>query len=127
MRLVASVHVTLDGVMRAPEEWSLQFFDEQAERHSVDDLVAADALLMGRVTYEGFFGYWPSATDPEARRMNALPKYVVSSTLEDAGWNNTTVISGDVARQIKALKNQPGRDILLLASADSLTASEPRT
>ncbi len=118
MRVVASVHVTLDGVMGSPDEWSLPFVDEEAERHSVGDLVAADALLMGRVTYEGFLEYWPSATDPEAERMNGLPKYVVSSTLKDAEWNNSTIIAGDVVSQIRGLKAQPGGDILLLASAD---------
>ena len=118
VRLIASVHVTLDGVMGAPDEWSLQFVDEEAERHSADDLVAADALLMGRVTYEGFLEYWPSATDPEAERMNGLPKYVVSNTLEHLEWNNSTLIAGDVASQIRRLKDQPGGDILLLASAD---------
>jgi len=118
MRVVALVHVTLDGVMGAPEEWSLQFVDEEAERLGVDELVAADALLMGRLTYEGFLDYWPSATDPEAERMNALPKYVVSSTLEEVEWKNSSLISGDVVRRIQGLKDQPGGDMLLLASAD---------
>jgi dihydrofolate reductase len=118
VRLVATVHVTLDGVMEAPEEWSFEFFDEESERHSLDELVAADALLMGRVTYEGFLEYWPSATGAIAERMNALPKYVVSSTLKEVDWNNSTLIASDVASQIRGLKNQPGGDILLLASAD---------
>lgn len=104
--------------MGAPEEWSFDFFDEEAERHSLDELVAADALLMGRVTYEGFLEYWPAATGAIAERMNALPKYVVSSTLEEVGWNNSTLIASDVASHIRGLKNQPGSDILLLASAD---------
>jgi len=118
VRVVASAHVTLDGVMGAPEEWSLQFVDEEAERLGVDDLVAADALLMGRVTYDGFLEYWPSATDPEAERMNGMPKYVVSNTLEQVEWSNSTLIAGDVTRRIQELKDQPGGDVLLLASAD---------
>lgn len=118
MRLVASAHVTLDGVMGAPEKWSFQFFDEDSERQSLDELVAADAVLMGRVTYEGFVEYWPSATDPIAERMNALSKYVVSTTLKDVEWNNSTLIADDVPSEIQRLKNQPGGDILLLASAD---------
>lgn len=118
MRVVASVHVTLDGVMGAPEEWAFQFVNDEDERYSASELASADALLMGRVTYEGFFGYWPSATGPEAERMNGLPKYVVSSTLEDVEWSNSTLISGDVNSQIRALKDQPGGDMLLLASAD---------
>ena len=118
MRLVASVHVTLDGVMGSPEQWSLDFFDEESERHSLDELVAADALLVGRVTYEGFLEYWPSATGPIAERMNAQPKYVVSSTLRDPEWHNSTLITDNVAGQVQGLKNQPGGDILLFASAD---------
>jgi len=104
--------------MGAPEEWSLQFVDEESERLGAADLGAADALLMGRVTYEGFVDYWPSATDPEAERMNGLPKYVVSNMLEEVGWNNSTLIAGNVAERIRELKSQPGGDILLLASAD---------
>jgi len=118
VRVVASVHVTLDGVMGAPEEWAFQFVNDEDERYSASELASADALLMGRVTYVGFFGYWPSATGPEAERMNGLPKYVVSSTLEDVEWSNSTLISGDVNSQIRALKDQPGGDMLLLASAD---------
>ncbi len=118
MRLVASVHVTLDGVMGSPEAWSLDFFDEESERHSLDELVAADALLVGRVTYEGFLEYWPAATGPIAERMNALPKYVVSSTLREPKWRNSTLIAEDVASQVRELKNHPGGDILLFASAD---------
>jgi dihydrofolate reductase len=102
-RLIASVQVTLDGVMGAPEEWALPFVDEESERRGVADLAAADALLLGRVTYEGFLGYWPSATDPEAERMNAMPKYVVSRSLRKVEWNATLIAGGD---------------ILLLASAD---------
>jgi dihydrofolate reductase len=116
-RLIASVQVTLDGVMGAPEEWALPFVDEESERRGVADLAAADALLLGRVTYEGFLGYWPSATDPEAERMNAMPKYVVSKSLRKVEWNST-LIAGDAAIEIRRLKSEPGGDILLLASAD---------
>lgn len=118
MRLVALVHVTLDGVMGSPEEWSLPFVDEEAERHSSGELAAADALLMGRVTYEGFLEYWPTATDPQAKLMNGLPKYVVSNTLQATEWSNATIVAGDVVSRIRELKAQPGGDILLLASAD---------
>ena len=104
--------------MGAPEEWSFQFVEEEGERHAVDELRAADALLMGRVTYQGFVAYWPTSTDPEAEHMNAAPKYVVSATLEDLQWNNSSLISGDVAQQVEALKREPGGEILLLASAD---------
>ena len=117
-RLVASVHVTLDGVMGAPEEWALEFFDDESERHSLDELVAVDALLLGRVTYEGFLAYWPTATGAIAERMNALPKYVASTTLQDLAWQNSTLIAGDVGRAVAELKRRPGGDILLLAGAE---------
>lgn len=118
MRVVAAVHMTLDGVMGAPEDWAFQFVNDEDERHSAAELADADALLMGRVTYEGFVGYWPSATGPEAERMNRLPKYVVSRTLEHVEWSNSSLIVGDVNSRVRELKDQPGGDMLLLASAD---------
>lgn len=124
-RLIASVHVTLDGVMESPEEWSFQFFDEEAERHSLDELRAAGALLIGRITYEGFAGYWPTATDAIADHMNGLPKHVVSTTLDDLRWNNSHLISNDVATEVARLKQQSGGDILLFASADLANTLRP--
>ena len=118
MRVVASVHVTLDGVMGAPEEWSFQFFDEESERHSREELVAAEGLLLGRVTYQEFLEYWPSATDPIAERMNALPKWIVSTSLKTVEWSNSTLIAEDVVGQIQGLRSREGGDVLLLASAD---------
>jgi len=117
-RVIASVHVTLDGVMGAPEEWSFQFFDEESERHAADELLAVDALLMGRVTYQEFAEYWPSATDAIGERMNAVPKYVASTTVRDFEWRNCTLLAEDAARAVAELKEQAGGDILLLASAD---------
>ena len=113
--------VTLDGVMEAPDEWAFPFVNEELERWALDELLASDALLLGRVTYEGFAEFWPSATDEIglADRMNGLSKYVVSTTLhEPLNWNNSTLIKGDVAEEVSALKQQPGQDILVLASAD---------
>jgi dihydrofolate reductase len=77
-----------------------------------------DALLLGRVTYEGFAAAWPSMTDEVgfAEKMNSMPKYVVSGTLRDPQWNNSTVLSGDLAQEIAALKQAPGGDILVAGS-----------
>lgn len=117
MKLLASVHLTLDGVMGAPEEWAFDRIDEESGRLSADELSSAAALLMGRRTYEGFVTYWPSSTDPEAERMNGLPKYVASRSMTTAEWN-ATLLTGDVTEQVRELKERPGGDLLLLASAD---------
>ena len=120
-KVIASSMVTLDGVMEAPDEWAFQFLDEGLDKWALDELFASDALLLGRVTYQGFADYWPSANDEVgfADRMNGLPKYVVSTTLgEPLGWNNSTLIRENVADEVSNLKQQPGQDILVLASSD---------
>jgi len=128
-RVVASEFVSLDGVMEDPS-WTFQFGSEEQEEFKFDELFAADALLLGRVTYEGFAAAWPNmmeqyegprrgALGEFTDRMNNLPKYVVSTTLEDPlEWNNSTVIKGDVAEEIATLKQQPGQDILIGGSGD---------
>jgi dihydrofolate reductase len=113
-KLVISTYMTLDGVMAAPEEWEL--WSDEHEQYAWEQLLASDALLMGRKVYEGFAGSWPSRDGEFADRMNALPKFVVSSTLEAAGWNNTTIISRDVPEGVAELKRQPGRQILMYGS-----------
>ena len=119
-KLIVSEFVTLDGVMEAPEKWSFQFWSEEAGKFKFDELFAADALLLGRVTYEGFAAAWPSQTDEQGfgDRMNSLPKFVVSKTLEKLEWNNSRLIKGDIAQEISRLKQQPGQDILVFGSAD---------
>jgi dihydrofolate reductase len=86
MRLVATEYVSLDGVFEEPGRWSGPFFNEEAAQVKWDELQASDALLLGRKTYEGFAAAWPSMTDEVgfADKMNTMPKYVVSSTLERA-------------------------------------------
>lgn len=109
-----SVYMSLDGVVTHPENWTFGFRDDKATQYARDQLFASDALLMGRETYEVFAQVWPTMTDEQglADRMNSLPKYVVSSTLQAAEWN-ATIISGDVAREVANLKEQPGQDILI--------------
>lgn len=118
-KVVLSEFLTLDGVMEAPNEWSFPFWNEEAGQFKFDELFASDALLLGRVTYEGFAAAWPSMTDEQgfADRMNSLPKYVASRALEEATWN-ATVIKGDVANAVAQLKQEPGQDILIYGSAD---------
>jgi dihydrofolate reductase len=129
-RVVISEFVSLDGVMEDPggaegyrhRSWSFQF-DRGPEggKFKMDELFAAGALLLGRVTYQGFAKAWPSMKDDEgfADKMNNLRKYVVSSTLKDADatWNNTKVIRGDVAKEVAKLKAQPGGDLLVYGSS----------
>ncbi len=119
-RVIASEFVSLDGVMEDPS-WTFQFSGEEQEKFKFGELSASDALLLGRVTYEGFAAAWPSVTDEVsfANMMNGYPKYVVSTTLEEPlEWNNSTLIKGNVSEEVSRLKQQPGKDILVFGSAD---------
>lgn len=119
-KIVATEFVTLDGVMEEPSEWSFQFRNEEAAKFKFDELFTSDALLLGRVTYQGFAAAWPSMTDEQgfADRMNSLPKFVVSTTLKEAAWSNSTLISENIPEEVAKLKQQPGQDILIYGSAD---------
>ena len=130
-RLIASEFVTLDGVMEAPgheqhpdgkNAWALRYAGEDQQRYKVEELFAAGAILLGRVTYEVFAAFWPTAPKDEgfADRMNSIPKYVVSKSLRAASWRNSIIIAEDPAEKIAELKQQPGGDILLFGSADLL-------
>lgn len=118
-KLIVTEYVTLDGVMEEPGHWSFQFWSEEAAKYKFDELFASDALLLGRVTYEGFAKAWPSMKDEQgfADRMNSMPKYVVSTTLSEGTWNNTQVIKENIVEEISRLKQQPGMDILVAGSA----------
>ena len=120
-KLVVTEFVTLDGVIEEPR-WSFEFDrGDDGEKFKGDELKAADAQLLGRVTYQGFAKAWPTMPDTGwfGERMNSMPKYVVSTTLTDAeaDWNNSTVIRGDVAAQVKRLKTELTGDILVAGSA----------
>jgi dihydrofolate reductase len=126
-KLVVSEFVTLDGVMEDPGGaegferggWAFQFDrGPEGDKFKLDEVLAADALLLGRKTYEGFAAAWPSRRDEAgfADKMNTMPKFVVSTTLESADWKNSTVIRGDVAEAVSKLKQQPGGDLLVAGS-----------
>jgi dihydrofolate reductase len=126
-RIVVSEFITADGVAEAPggeptldrAGWAFQFNrGEDGDRFKLDEVRDADALLLGRATYEGFAQAWPGRTDEVgfADRMNSMPKYVVSSTLTDPKWANSTVIGGDVAGAVTKLKAEPGGDLLIAGS-----------
>lgn len=122
-KLVVSEFVTVDGVFEDPGGgegspyggWAFQFGrGPQGDKFKFDELMAAGALLLGRVTYEGFAAAWPQMTgDAFGEKMNSMPKYVVSSTLSDPGWNNSTVIDLD---RVAALKDEVDGDLLLAGS-----------
>jgi dihydrofolate reductase len=128
-KVVVTEFITLDGVIESPgggegfahDGWSFKFNrGEEADKFKYDELMAADAQLLGRVTYQGFARAWPSMGGNEfGDRMNNMPKYVVSNTLSDADatWTNSTVIRGDAASQIARLKEQVARDIVIAGSA----------
>jgi dihydrofolate reductase len=112
-KIINSTYISLDGVVERPHEWpSVGDRGSQGDQIQTELLLGCDALLMGRHTYERFAPVWPTRSDPSSDHINAMPKYVVSSTLTDPEWNNTTVISGDPVAAIKRLKEAPGKDIV---------------
>jgi dihydrofolate reductase len=121
-RVVATEYVTLDGVMEEPGQWSFPFWSDEAAKFKSDELFASDALLLGRVTYEGFARAWPTMPDTGAfgERMNSLPKYVVSTTLQTAEWTNSRLIKESIAEEVAKLKQEPGQDLLLEGSGQLL-------
>jgi dihydrofolate reductase len=125
MRLVATEYLSLDGVFEEPGHWSGPFFNDQAAQFKLNELQASDALLLGRRTYEGFAAAWPSMEEDEAGfadKMNSMPKYVVSSSLDTVEWTGSRLIKGDVAEEIRKLKQEPGQDLLLSGSAQLFNA-----
>ncbi|WUH89977.1 dihydrofolate reductase family protein [Streptomyces sp. NBC_00433] len=116
-KLIVSEFLTADGVMEAPNEWHGPYFDDDMARTVSAQMAATDALLLGRVTYEGFASAWPEMIDqPGGAHMNGVAKYVVSRTLDKAEWNNSTVIGADPVEAITRLKEQDGKDITVAGS-----------
>jgi dihydrofolate reductase len=125
-KLVVTEFMSLDGVIEDPGGaegfrhggWSFRFPAPDAQQFKFDELAASDAQLLGRVTYEGFAAAWPNMPGGGAfaEKMNSMPKVVVSTTLTEATWNNTTIISGDVPREVAKLKSTYDGDILVAGS-----------
>jgi dihydrofolate reductase len=124
-KIVVTEFISLDGVVEDPggsEDfryggWSFEFSrGEEGDKFKLDEAFEAEALLLGRVTYEGFADAWPTRSGEFADRFNSMPKYVVSSTLENASWNNSTVIKGDVAKELRDLRDQLDGNIVVHGS-----------
>jgi dihydrofolate reductase len=104
--------------VESPEKWHFPYFNDQMEAAVGSSMADSDAMLLGRVTYAEWAGFWPaqSSDDPFANYINNTPKFVVSTTLDTVEWNNSTLIKGDVAQQIARLKQQPGKNIAISGS-----------
>ncbi len=125
-RIVVTEFVSLDGVMEAPGGgepfrhggWSFEINrGEEGDKFKLDEALSSEALLLGRVTYEGFAAAWPSREGEFADKFNSMPKYVVSSTLEEPEWSNSTVLRGDVPEAIAELRQELDGDIVVHGSA----------
>ena len=130
-RIVVTEFISLDGVIEDPggsEDykyggWSFEIErGEEGDKFKLDETVASEALLLGRKTYEGFAEAWPSREGEFADKFNNLPKYVVSSTLKDPEWTNTTVIGSDLAAEVSRLKAELDGDIVVHGSAQLVQA-----
>jgi dihydrofolate reductase len=125
-RVVVSQFVSVDGVIEDPggsEDfdrggWAFQFDrGPEGDKFKLDEVMESDALLLGRVTYEGFAAAWPSRDGEFADKFNTMRKYVVSTTLKEPTWSNSTLIDGDVAEAVSKLRQEPGGNILVNGSA----------
>ena len=125
-RIVVTEFVSLDGVMEDPGGsenfkyggWSFEIArGDEGDKFKLDEALEAEALLLGRVTYQGFAAAWPSRSGEFADKFNSMPKYVVSSTLDEAEWNNSTVLKGDVVGAVSKLRQETGGDIVVHGSA----------
>lgn len=132
-KLIVGTFVTLDGVMQAPggpdEDreggfehggWSVNFWDEEMGQVITEWTVQSGALLLGRKTYDIFAAHWPKVSDDDsvAASLNSVPKYVASRTLDDVTWNNSTLLRGDIAAQVRKLKEQDGGEIQVTGSSN---------
>jgi dihydrofolate reductase len=119
-KIIVCEFLTLDGVMEASEQWQPPYVSPDLAEAMTAHINGADGTLLGRVTYDMFASYWPLQTNNEfgiADKLNREPKYVVSSTLKETTWQNTTIIKGNVVEEITKLKQQPGGYLRLVGSA----------
>ena len=108
-KIVASMLMAMDGVVENPQ-WTFQFRSEESKKYKFDELFASDALLLGRITYQDFAAGWPGVTGAYGERINTMPKYVPTTTLQEAEWN-ATLIKDNVVEEVTRLKQEPGQGI----------------
>src|SRR5215218_2214028 len=130
-KIVVTEFVSLDGVIEDPggaEDfkyggWSFEFArGDEGDKFKLDEALDAEALLLGRVTYEGFAAAWPSRSGEFADKFNAMPKYVVSSTLDEPEWNNSTVLGGELPEEVGKLRDRHEGDVVVHGSAQLVQA-----
>jgi dihydrofolate reductase len=116
-KIVVSMFMSLDGVTESPEKWSIDYWNDDIEKLKNDELFGAGALLLGRVTYEGFADSWPKRSgDPYTDRINSMPKFVVSTTLSVLEWQNSTLIKDNVVSELTTLKQGSSGDLVVFGS-----------
>jgi dihydrofolate reductase len=120
-KIKSNFFIALDGVVESPDQWHFPYFDDEMGAAVGAGFATTDALLMGRVLYEEWAAYWPEhADEPFGDVMNSMKKYVVSSSLRSAEWQNTEIVGGDVAAKLTDLKAQDGGDITMSGSATTV-------
>lgn len=118
-KVTAGLFMSLDGVVGSPEKWQFPYLSDEVGEAIGAAMAAADAMLLGRVTYQEFASYWPGVTSEDqsfADYMNDTPKYVISTTLDTVEWSNSTLLKGSLAEEVVGLKQQPGRNIGITGS-----------
>jgi dihydrofolate reductase len=118
-KIVAGLFISLDGVTESSDQWHFPYFNDEMAEAIQSQMAASDTMLLGRVTYQEFAGFWPRQTEadmPMADYMNNTPKLVVSTTLETVEWQNSTLIKGNVVEALTKLKHQPGKNINITGS-----------
>lgn len=120
-KIKSNFFISLDGVVESPDQWHFPYFDGEMGNAVGAGFATTDAILMGRVLYDEWAAYWPEhADEPFGDVMNTMKKYVITSSLKTADWQNTEVISGDVAGQLAAIKASDGGDITMSGSATTV-------
>ena len=115
-KVVVTEFLSLDGVMEEPA-WTFKYWNDESAKFKGEESSASDALLLGRVTYQGFAAAWPESKDEGADYFNSVRKYVVSTTLDKAEWNNSRLIKDNIVEEITKIKQQDGKDIAVHGSA----------
>jgi dihydrofolate reductase len=120
-KIKSNFFISLDGVVEAPDKWHFPYFNDEMGAAVAAGFSTADAMLMGRVLYDEWAAYWPGHADqPFGDVMNSMKKYVVSDSLQTAEWENSEIVSGDVAAKLTAIKAQEGGDIAMSGSATTV-------